>query len=167
MRKALFLDRDGTINVERCYVYKSEDFTLIDGVCEAIKHYMEKDYLVIVITNQSGVGRGLYSEDDVKALHDYADKIFLTNGVKIDKWYYCPHHPIYGLNKYKISCNCRKPKTGMIEQAIQEYDIDVDHSLLVGDKIEDIECGEKMGIKSLFIDQFLNQEKDGARQGEV
>ena len=155
MNKALFLDRDGTINVDRDYVYKTEDFILIEGVCDIIKRYMQEGYLVIVVTNQSGVGRGLFSEDDVKNLHNYADILLSTHGVKIDKWYYCPHHPVYGIGKYKKNCNCRKPQTGMIQKAIEDFNIDVKNSLLVGDKEDDIKCGEKMGIKSVYIDEFL------------
>ena len=155
MNKALFLDRDGTINIDRDYVYKTEDFILIEGVCDIIKRYMQEGYLVIVVTNQSGVGRGLFSEDDVKKLHNYADILLSTHGVKIDKWYYCPHHPVYGIRKYKKNCNCRKPQTGMIEKAVEDFNIDVKNSLLVGDKEDDIKCGEKMGIKSVYIDEFL------------
>lgn len=155
MNKALFLDRDGTINVDRKYVYKIEDFMLIEGICDIIKRYMQKGYLIIVITNQSGIGRGLFSEEDVKKLHDYADMVLLLHGVKVDKWYYCPHHPICGIGKYKKNCNCRKPKTGMIEKAIKDFNIDVKNSLLVGDKADDIKCGQTMGIKSIYINEFL------------
>ena len=156
MNKVLFLDRDGTINVDKHYVYKKDDFILIEGICDAIKRYIQKEFIVIVVTNQSGVARGLFTEQDVMKLHEYAEQLLLANGVKINKWYYCPHHPVFGMGNYKINCNCRKPKTGMIEQAIKDFDIDLKQSLLVGDKVEDIECGEKMGIKSIYVDEFLN-----------
>lgn len=155
MNKALFLDRDGTINIDKHYVYKKEDFILVEGICDAIKCYIEKGFIAIVLTNQSGVARGLFTEQDVIALHKFADSLLLEKGIKISRWYYCPHHPIYGLGKYKVDCNCRKPKTGMIEQAIKDFDIDITQSLLVGDKLEDIECGKKMNIKSIFVDDFL------------
>lgn len=159
MNKALFLDRDGTINVDKKYVYKAEDFTLIEGICDIIRQYIQEGYLIIVVTNQSGVGRGLFSEHDVKKLHDYADDILALQGVKVDKWYYCPHHPIYGIGSYKINCNCRKPKTGMIEKAVKEFNIDVSRSILVGDKEDDIICGQAMGIKSIYTSEFLKSNR--------
>lgn len=155
MKKALFLDRDGTINVDKGYVYKIEDFILIDGICDMIKRFMQSGYLIIVVTNQSGVGRGYFSEEDVQILHRYADSILALQGVKVDKWYYCPHHPSCGMGAYKLDCNCRKPKTGMIEKAVKEFDIDVSQSLLVGDREEDIMCGERMGMKSIYVTEFL------------
>ena len=156
MNKALLLDRDGTINIDKHYVYKKEDFILVNGICEAIKRYNQQGFIVVVITNQSGVARGLFTEQDVILLHEYADRLLQDNGAYINKWYYCPHHPIYGLGQYKINCNCRKPNTGMIEQVIEDFNIDVKQSLLIGDKSEDIECGEKTGIKSIYINEFLN-----------
>jgi len=150
MRKALFLDRDGTINIDKGYVYKPEDFIFIDGIIEAIRKYNQDGYLVVVISNQAGIARGYYKENDVIALHKYVDSLLQKSGAHVDKWYYCPHHPEFGSD-----CNCRKPKTGMLEQAIAEFDIDVKQSLLVGDKPWDIECGEKMGIKSIYLNEFL------------
>jgi len=155
MKKALFLDRDGTVNVDKGYVYKPEDFVFIDGIVDAIRRYNQDDYLVAVISNQAGVARGYYSEADVVALHKYADALLLKLNARVDKWYYCPHHSEFGIGEYKIDCNCRKPKTGMLEQAIAEFDIDAKQSLLVGDKPWDIECGEKMGIKSVYVGEFL------------
>ena len=151
MKKALFLDRDGTINVNKGYVYKPEDFIFIDGIIDAISRYNQEGYLVIVISNQAGIARGYYSEEDVIALHKYVDALLLKSHARVDKWYYCPHHP-----EFSQDCNCRKPKTGMLEQAIAEFDIDVKQSLLVGDKPWDMECGEKMGIRSIYVDEFLN-----------
>ena len=155
MRKALFLDRDGTINVDKGYVYKPEDFIFVDGIVNAIRRYNQDGYLVIVVTNQAGVARGYYTEDDVIKLHKYVDTLLLTEHAHIDKWYYCPHHPVFGIGKYKVECNCRKPKTGMLEKAIQELNIDINQSQLVGDKPWDIECGNKIGIESVYIKEFL------------
>lgn len=155
MVKALFLDRDGTININKHYVYKKDDFILIEGICDVIKHYIQDGYIIIVVTNQSGVARGFFTEHDVVKLHEYADILLQKKGVYITKWYYCPHHPVCGIGDYTISCSCRKPKTGMIEQAVYDFDIDVKQSLLVGDKQEDIECGERMGIKSIYVSEFL------------
>lgn len=154
-KKALFLDRDGTINVDKGYVYKPKDFIFIDGIIDAIKKYNRMNYLVIVITNQSGIGRGLYTESDMISLHNYVDRLLARNNAHIDKWYYCPHHPIYGIGEYKVECNCRKPKTGMIESAINDFGINVNQSLLVGDKETDIICGERMNIESMYTGDFI------------
>jgi len=155
MKKALFLDRDGTINIDKGYVYKPEDFVFIDGIIDAIRTYNQNGYVVVVISNQAGIARGYYSEEDVIVLHKYVDTLLLKSNARVDKWYYCPHHPEFGIGKYKINCNCRKPKTGLLELAISEFNIDVKQSILVGDKPWDIECGEKMGIKSIYVDKFL------------
>jgi len=151
MRKAVFLDRDGTLNVEVNYLYKPEDLRFIPGIIEAIRFWNEAGYLVVVVTNQAGVARGYYSEDDVIRLHEYINQQLETAGAHIDAFYYCPHHPEYGIGKYKVDCNCRKPKTGMLEKAISDFDIDVQESYLFGDKPSDIEAGEKLGIKSFLV----------------
>lgn len=152
MNKAIFLDRDGTLNVEKNYLYKIEDFEFIPGMPEAIKKWNELGYKVIVVTNQAGVARGFYSENDVKSLHAFINDSLAKLGAHIDAFYYCPHHPIHGIGKYKIECNCRKPKTGMLEQAIADFDIDITKSFLFGDHDSDIEAGETMNIKSYKVE---------------
>ena len=151
VNKAIFLDRDGTINVEKNYLYKKEDFEFIDGMPELIKMFNDKGFLVIIITNQAGIARGYYTEEDMHALHKYIDELLLVYGAHIDAYYFCPHHPINGVGDYKIHCNCRKPNTGMLEKAISDFEIDVKTSFLVGDQPWDIEAGEKMGIKSFYV----------------
>lgn len=155
MTKALFLDRDGTININKGYVYKPIDFVFIDGIIDAIREFNQAGYIVIVASNQSGIARGYYSEEDVILLHKYVDTLLLERNAHIDRWYYCPHHPVFGIGKYKVDCNCRKPKTGMLEKAIDDFNIDVTRSIMVGDKPSDIECGERMGIKSVYAVEFL------------
>lgn len=152
MNKAIFLDRDGTLNVEKNYLYKIEDFEFIPGIPEAIKRWNELGYKVIVITNQAGVARGYYKEEDVQVLHQYINERLEKINAHIDAFYYCPHHPVHGTGKYKVDCNCRKPKTGMLEQAILDFNIDVGKSYLFGDHDSDIEAGEAMKIKSHKID---------------
>lgn len=160
MNKAIFLDRDGTLNVEKNYLYKTEDFEFISGMPEAIKRWNELGYKVIVVTNQAGVARGYYTEDDVVNLHIYINDLLMKSGAHIDAFYYCPHHPIYGIGKYKRECNCRKPKTGMLEQAIADFDIDITKSFLFGNQDSDIEAGETMNIKSYKVDgNLFNIEK--------
>ncbi len=152
MRKAIFLDRDGTINTYKEHIFKIEDFEFINGMPEAIKKWNDLNYLIIVITNQAGIGRGLYTEADVSILHKYINEELSKIGAHIDAFYFCPHHPEHGLGEYKKECNCRKPKTGLFEQAISDYQIDIDSSFLFGDKEWDIEAGEKVGLKSFMVD---------------
>jgi len=150
MNKAAFFDRDGTINVEVNYLHKTEDFRFIDGIPILIKQYNDEGYKVIVVTNQAGIARSYYTEQDMHKLHAYINEQLALYGAHIEAFYFCPHHPdITG------DCNCRKPKTGMIEQAIKDFDIDVKQSILFGDKPWDIEAGEKCGIKSYYIEGMI------------
>lgn len=142
--KAIFLDRDGVINKEVNYLYKIEDFVLINGVFESLKHYRESGYIIIVITNQAGVGRGYYSEDDVLKLHKYMNGLFKNNHCFVDKIYYCPHTPDDG-------CKCRKPKPGMILEAAKEFNIDLKSSWIIGDKESDILAGKNAGIDKTIL----------------
>lgn len=146
MNKAAFFDRDGTINVDNGHVYKIEDFEFIKGIPEFIKKKNDEGYIVIVVTNQAGIAKGMYREEDMHILHKHINEELALIGGHIDAFYFCPHHP-----DYTGSCNCRKPKTGMIEKAITDWDIDVTQSVLYGDKASDIECGEKCGIKSILV----------------
>jgi D-glycero-D-manno-heptose 1,7-bisphosphate phosphatase len=146
LNKAVFFDRDGTINVEVNYLYKIEDFKFIDGIPEFIKKFNDMGYKVIVVTNQAGIARGYYTKHDMDILHRYINNELSKIGAHIDAFYFCPHHPdITG------DCNCRKPKTGMIEQAIEDFNLDVTQSVLYGDKQSDVETGERCGIKSYII----------------
>lgn len=147
VKKAVFLDRDGTINIETNYLYKVEEFIFIEGAAEAIKIFHDLGYTVIVITNQAGVARGYYSESDIEKLHDYIDTELQKKGTYIDAYYYCPHHPKGVVKEYAIICNCRKPKTGMIERAALEWNIELGESIIVGDKEIDVQTGKNAGIK--------------------
>ena len=146
--KAAFLDRDGVIIEDVGYLSKIDDVRLLEGVGPAIKLLQDNSYLVIVITNQSGISRGYFDEDFVKETHLYIDNILLKHGARIDKYYYCPHHPDFG---NKIDCNCRKPKPGMILKALKDFDIDIKESFLVGDKPTDIIAGMDAGLTSFLI----------------
>lgn len=144
--KALFLDRDGVINVEKNYVHKIEDFEFIDGVFETLRFFQSKGYLLIIITNQAGIGRGYYTEEDFHILNDWMLERFKEEGISITKVYYSPYHPVYGVGEYKKDSLCRKPNPGMILQAKKDFDIDLSQSILVGDKETDIEAGIRAGI---------------------
>jgi len=146
MQKALFLDRDGVINVEKNYLHKIEDFEFIDGVFNLCKHYERLGYIIIVITNQSGIARDFYNEDDFLSLTNWMNERFLQKGIHISEVYFCPHLPaISG------ECQCRKPNPGMILDAVDKFDIDVKHSVLIGDKERDIEAGLNAGIEENYI----------------
>lgn len=148
MNKAVFLDRDGTINIEKNYLYKSDDWEWIEGSVEAIKGFNRLGYLVIVISNQAGVARGLYNCEDVDRLHDYVSRLLEVAGAKIDGYYYCPHHPGYGEVR---DCDCRKPKAGLLFKAQAEYAIDLKKSYMIGDKASDILAGYEAGVTSILV----------------
>ncbi len=136
MNKAVFLDRDGTINRDLGYVYKPADFIVLPGVMEGLRLLEAAGYLLIVITNQSGIARGYYTEEEYDMLEKYIDKLFLANGVHIAKTYHCPH--------LGEECDCRKPKTGLFYLAAEEFDIDFSKSYAIGDKPRDLcICGEQ------------------------
>ncbi len=152
--KAAFFDRDGTLNVDQHYLYRSEDFIWIEGAIEAIKYCNDHGYKVIVITNQSGVARGYYSEADIHILHEWMNQDLKQYGAHIDAFYYCPHHPAGSVPEYAIRCTCRKPGTKLIDDACQAFDIDKAQSFMVGDKAIDVECAENAGIQGI---RFINE----------
>lgn len=147
MVRAIFFDRDGTINSDEghYYIYRKEDFVFNPGVIDGIRRLNEAGYLIIVVTNQGGVAKGEYSIEDVEALHAYMCAELEKHGAHIDKIYYCPHHDSVA------PCLCRKPSPYMIEQAIREYGIDKSASLLIGDGSRDIEAAEAAGIRGIKI----------------
>ncbi len=144
--KALFLDRDGVINVDHAYVFKPDNFEFIDGIFELCKVAKRHGYLIFVITNQAGIGRGYYTEQEFLELTDWMCQTFLRQDVDIAKVYYCPFHPDYGIGKYKMNTPNRKPGPGMLQQAKAEFQLDLASSILVGDKETDIEAGIAAGV---------------------
>ena len=138
MKSAVFFDRDGVLNEEVGYLHEIEKFKWIAGAGDAIKLCNEKNLLVIVVTNQSGIARGIYTEDDTKKLHH------------IDAFYYCPHHPNGTVDAYRKICDCRKPEPGLILRACKDFDINVTTSILIGDGDRDIEAGRRAGIRKLI-----------------
>lgn len=143
---ALFLDRDGVINIDRAYVCTQKQFEFIDGIFELCRHARDLGYLIFVITNQAGIGRGYYTEKDFLELTKWMCRVFETRGAAIDKVYFCPLHPEYGVGKYKADSHYRKPGPGMILQAREEFGVDLKRSVLVGDKESDIEAGLAAGV---------------------
>jgi D-glycero-D-manno-heptose 1,7-bisphosphate phosphatase len=141
MRPALFLDRDGVINKDFGYVYKIEDIEFIDSIFELVSFAKSNSYLVIIITNQAGIARGMFTEEDFHILNSWICKQFEINNGKIDKTYYCPYHIEGVIKKYKKNSSDRKPAPGMIEKACLDFDIDKTNSIFVGDKESDITAG--------------------------
>jgi D-glycero-D-manno-heptose 1,7-bisphosphate phosphatase len=149
MNKALFLDRDGVINVDKVHVYLKEDFEFTEGIFILCRKYLDKGYIIIVITNQAGIAKGIYTEEDFKKLTDWMIEQFNIRGIIISKVYHCPHHPdIDG------RCQCRKPEPGMLLQAVKEFDLDISQCILIGDKESDLEAGRGAGIPESNLHRF-------------
>lgn len=149
LRTAVFLDRDGTLNEERGYVYRVEDWAWIPGAVEAIKGFNQLGFLVIVVTNQAGIARGYYGHEDVKRLHLHVQVSAASRGAIIDGLYYCPHHSKYGEDS---DCNCRKPRPGLLYQAQEDYNIDLQTSFIIGDKASDIDAGTSVGATGILVE---------------
>ncbi|WP_303816579.1 HAD family hydrolase [Selenomonas ruminantium] len=147
--KAVFFDRDGTLNVDIAYLHRPEDFIWIEGAKEAIKYVNDKGYLAILVTNQSGVARGYYPEEDIKAVYDWMNKELAKIGAHLDALFYCPHHPTGKIPAYTKICSCRKPDTGMVDEACLRFNIDRSKSYLVGDSERDLECAQKAGVQGI------------------
>ncbi|MDD4151408.1 MAG: HAD family hydrolase [Candidatus Gracilibacteria bacterium] len=151
INKAIFLDRDGTLNFDTNYVYKIEDLQILDGVKEGLKIFKNLGYKLIVITNQSGIGRGYYTMNDCKIFNEALENEI---GIKFDKIYVCPHLEA-------DNCDCRKPKIGNILEAQKKFGLNLENSYFIGDKDADIDCGKKAGCKTILIKnkQYKNTEK--------
>ncbi len=145
-QKAVFFDRDGVLNHDYGYIHKVQDFSWMEGAKEAIALAHEKGYKVFVVTNQSGIARGLYKEEDVNKLHQYMQEELKKIGTYIDDFAFCPHHLEGKVEEYCIVCECRKPNPGMILSLADKYDIDLSQSFIIGDHIRDVEAGKNAGI---------------------
>ncbi len=150
MKKIVFLDRDGVINVDKEYVYKIEDFELEKNVIPALKLLSQSGFEFVIITNQSGIARGYYTEGDFWKFNNHITTELKKHGVEILKTYFSPFHPD-GTGKYKKNSRCRKPEPGMLEQAEKDFPIDKSRSWVIGDKWADVKCGKKFGLKSILV----------------
>ncbi|WP_412971833.1 D-glycero-alpha-D-manno-heptose-1,7-bisphosphate 7-phosphatase [Glaciecola sp. MF2-115] len=167
MTKALFLDRDGVINVNHGYVYKKSEFDFIEGAFELVKRANEQGYTTIVVTNQSGIGRGMYTESDFESLSVWMIAEFKQRNAHIDDVLFCPHHPDAKLEKYKKVCTCRKPEAGMLFDAALKHAVSLSESIMVGDKLSDVQVAINAGLREVvwFNEDFLSSEKlDNARE---
>lgn len=162
MNKAIFLDRDGTINVDKAYLSKIEGFAYLPGVIEGLRLLQEAGFILIIITNQSGIARGYYTEADFQKINEWMLRDLAEKGIEISKVYYCPHHQMAALEKYRIECDCRKPKLGMYKKAIEEFDIDLSQSFAIGDKIRDSAICEKTACRGFLISSLEKSEVVGS-----
>ena len=151
MKRALFLDRDGIINIDFGYVHQIKDFEFVEGIFDLCRYAIDMGFEIFVITNQAGIARGYYSIDDFKSLTDWMKSEFLKQDIEIKDVYFCPHHPEKGNNEYVKACKCRKPEPGMILKAVKEHSIDVKHSLFIGDKLSDMEAAQAAGIPNRVL----------------
>ncbi len=154
--KAVFLDRDGVINIDKSYLYKKEDFVFCDGIFKLLKYVTKLGYELFIITNQSGIARGYYNEHDFQKLTLWMLKEFEKKDIKIKKVYYCPHLP-------EDRCECRKPKPKMIQDAIKEFNLNSKNSWMIGDKLSDMEAAKNAGVKNSILISAQNKKKSSAK----
>lgn len=146
MNKAIFLDRDGVINADlHDYTWRISDFRILPCVFEACRKWQSEGYLLIVVTNQGGIAKGLYGHDDVKKLHDHMLSLFSEQGITIHDIYYCPHHPVSG------NCLCRKPGSLLVEKALATHHVDPSLSVFIGDRERDMDAGAGAGVAGILV----------------
>lgn len=161
-RNAVFLDRDGTLNEDRGYVVSLDQFVLFPGVCEAVARLNQSGFRVIVLTNQSAIGRGLMTEEDLNRIHIYLNKQLATVGGHVDAFYHCPHHP-------QDACECRKPKPGLIHKAITDFSLNAASCYFLGDKRSDLEAAQAGGIMGVLVNTspYAGQALQAISAGEL
>ena len=151
MNRALFIDRDGTLSEEVGYINHPERFRLFSYAAEAIKRLNENGWLAIVTTNQAGVARGYFSEEMIQTVHKRLEDELAMGGARLDAVYYCAHHPSVGEPPYRVDCDCRKPKPGLITKAAKDFQVDLGNSWMVGDRYSDVQLARNAGVKSAFV----------------
>jgi len=163
LRPAVFLDRDGTVIEEVGYLSRPEQFRLLPGAAAAIRQLNERDIPVVLVTNQSGVARGKFSENDLAEIHRHLRELLATEDARLDAIYYCPHHPREGQAPYRRDCVCRKPAPGMLQQAAREHGLDLAASVMIGDSLRDLEAGAAAGCKTRILVMTGHGNADKAR----
>jgi len=149
--KAAFIDRDGVINEERNYVHLIEDFVLLPGIIEGMTMLRDAGYLLIVVTNQAGIAHGYYDQTAMDHLHTHLRTLLLQDDITLDAIYFCPHHPQGRVSELAIECNCRKPAPGMLLQAARDFNLDLNFSVFIGDKLSDVQAGKSAGVGCTVI----------------
>jgi len=150
-RRGVFLDRDGTINEEIDFLRTPDELRLIPGAGAAIRSLNERHLVTCVISNQSGVARGFLTEADLLPIHERLEQELGRDNARLDRIYYCPHHPTEGRPPYNIACECRKPKTGMLRKGAEEFGLDLKRSFVVGDRIVDVQAGQAVGATTILV----------------
>ena len=151
LRRAAFLDRDGVINIDRGYVVRPEEFEFVDGVFEGTSTLQRLGFVLVIISNQSGIGRGLYSEADLDVLNGWMLRQFEQRSIRIEGVFHCPHHPTEALGRYRRECDCRKPAPGMLLQAARELKVDLQRSALFGDRASDLQAAASAGVPLRYL----------------
>ncbi len=151
MRRAVFLDRDGTINVEVGYIHRPSQVRLLPGAAQAIMSFRQAGLAVVAVSNQSGIARGRFGLEDLLAVQAEVERQLEEAGAWLDGFYYCPHHPEGEVEPFGVVCDCRKPATGLLERAARELDLSLEGSFMVGDKRTDVACGHNAGLTSLLV----------------
>ena len=164
-RKAAFLDRDGVINLDRAYVHRWDEFEFVPGAIDAMRRLREAGYVLIVVTNQSGLARGMYTEAQFQELTRHMREALAAAGAGVEAVYHCPHHPKGSVPELAIDCDCRKPEPGMILQAVREHGLSLEQSFMVGDKPSDIEAARAAGLGRAYIVQSDNEESTDGLAG--
>jgi D-glycero-D-manno-heptose 1,7-bisphosphate phosphatase len=150
-RAGVFLDRDGTLNVEISFLRTPDELDMIPGAARAVKRLNDLGLVTCVISNQSGIARGYLTEADLEPIHDRLACELAREGAHLDRIYYCPHHPTEGIEPYNVECDCRKPRTGMLRKAILEFDLDPGISYVVGDRVADVQAGLAIGAMTFLV----------------
>ena len=150
-RPAIFLDRDGTLIEDADYLRSPEQIRLLPGVTDGLRRLQEAGYALIVVSNQSGVARGMFSEGEVEAVHWTLMGLLSESEVRLDGIYYCPHHPDASDGTYGVVCRCRKPEPGMLEQAMREHDLEGEGSWTIGDSVRDLQAGKAVGARTILV----------------
>ena len=167
-RRAVLIDRDGTINVDRGFLYRIEEFAFIPGTFEALHRLQKAKIKIYIITNQSGIAMGSYTEADYHGVTEYMLNQLGKEGITIEEVLYCPHHPQGTVPQYRKNCNCRKPQTGMLESIIRRGAFKTEDLALIGDKNSDIEAGNRLGIRTYLVETgYGRQEKETTKAHQV
>jgi len=161
--KAAFIDRDGVINEERSYVHRIEDFVLLPGVVQGLALLREANFRLIVVTNQAGIARGYYDQSAMDRLHEHLHEQLAKHGVRLDAVYFCPHHPDGCVKQLAVQCDCRKPSPGMLLQAAKDFNLNLATSVLIGDKLSDVQAGKRAGVGRIVIVESGHYVESGAR----
>lgn len=163
-RPAAFLDRDGVLNVDLGYAHRPEQLEWIEGAPEAVRLLNAAGYYVFVVTNQSGIARGFYDEAALRSFHAHMQESLASHGARIDAFYFCPHHPEGTIGPFAMTCRCRKPGPGMLEQAAREWPVDVGASFLIGDRDDDMDAAAAFNIRGIRFNPLADSLPDVVRR---